>query len=168
MPLAVLEPTSSAAVDPPRGLRQLRSRRPAPRRWRRPASTAWRAVSRPEERRIVEALGAERNDPKVGLGIVEHGGYAVFRAEVEAELHGHQHDGEHDAGERDDEAQTIVEEIAIGELGDHRHRPPPLAGRGVRASAIDFAVAADVAMTSRIPQLELVSSACCWRLRTGR
>ena len=72
-----------------------------------------------EQRRIIEALGAERHDPQVALRLVEHGGDHPLRADVQAALDGDEHDGEDDTGERDDEAETIVEEVPVGKLGRH-------------------------------------------------
>ena len=83
-----------------------------------------------EQGRVVEALGAVGHDPQVGGHVVEHGRDAVLGAEVEAELHGHQDHGEDDADQGDGEAQPVVEEVAVGELGDHRH------GRRRRAGLI--------------------------------
>ena len=72
-----------------------------------------------QQRGIIEALGAERHDPQVALRLVEHGGDHAFRTDIQAALHGDEHDGEDDTGERHDEAQAVVEEIPVGQLGRH-------------------------------------------------
>ena len=74
-----------------------------------------------EEGGVIEALRSERHHPEVALGIVQHGRDHGFGADIEAALHGNEHDREDDAGERDDEAQAVVEEIAVGELPRHPH-----------------------------------------------
>jgi hypothetical protein len=74
-----------------------------------------------EERGIVEALGAERYDPEIALRVVEHGGDHRLGADVEPALHRDEHDREDDTGERHNEAQAIVEQVAVGELARHAH-----------------------------------------------
>ena len=74
-----------------------------------------------QQRGVVEALGADRDHPQVGLGLVEHDRDGPLRAEVEAALHRHQHHREHDADQRHDEAEAIMEQVAESELGGHHH-----------------------------------------------
>src|SRR5262249_39108398 len=69
-----------------------------------------------QQGRVVEALGTEWHDPQIALAVVEHGGDAVFRPEVNAELYRDQDHGEYDADQRDKETEPVVEQIAIGEL----------------------------------------------------
>ena len=132
----ISEPTSSAAVEPPFGLRQLTKPTTSSSTLATPGVDSTACRSRPDSNEgSSKLLVPSGDDPQVGLGLVEHGGDAVLGAEVDAELHRHQHDREDDADQRHDQAQAIMEQIAIGELGDHRHGLAPLAGRDDPAGA---------------------------------
>jgi hypothetical protein len=72
-----------------------------------------------EQRGIVEALGAQRHDPKVALRFIEHGGDHTLRPDVQSALDGNEHHREDDAGERNHEAQLIMKEIPVSELRRH-------------------------------------------------
>ena len=78
------------------------------------------ALARADRLRLLEVLGAVGHDPQVAVGAVDHGDDHAAGAEIEAELHGNQHDGEQNPDQRHGEADAVVEQIAKGQRKGHR------------------------------------------------
>ena len=78
------------------------------------------ALTGPDRLRLLEILGAVGHDPQVAVGAVDHGDDHAARAEVEAELHGNQHDRKQNPDQRHGEADAVVEQIAKGQRKGHR------------------------------------------------
>ena len=68
---------------------------------------------------VLEALGAEHGDPQIGFGGIDVGSDHVAGAEVEAELHGNEHDGKQNADQRDRETDAVMKQITKGKRQDH-------------------------------------------------
>ena len=81
-----------------------------------------------EQSAILEALGAERRDPQIRIGMVDVGRDHAAGAQVKSKLHGDEHDREQDADQRHDEANAVVEQVAEGERQDHLLGPCVNAG----------------------------------------
>ena len=75
---------------------------------------------------FLEVLGAVGHDPQVALGVVDHRDDHAAGAEVEAELHGDQHDREQDADQRHGQPDPIVEQIAERQRQNHVDTKSPL------------------------------------------
>ena len=80
-----------------------------------------KALALVEQGRILEAFGAARHDPEVGVGMVDHDRDHALEAHIETHLHGHQHDREHDADDGRDQPQPIVNQVPEREFGGERH-----------------------------------------------
>jgi len=65
--------------------------------------------------RLLEVLGAVGHDPKVAIGLVDHGDDHAARAQIETELHGHQHNGEQDPDQRHHQADAVMEQVTKGQ-----------------------------------------------------
>ena len=61
---------------------------------------------------------ARGRDPEVRPRVVDQARRRRREPEEQSELHDDEHDGEHDAGDGDEEAHPVVNQIAPGELGD--------------------------------------------------
>ncbi len=68
---------------------------------------------------VLEALGAEHGDEEVGFRRIDVGGDHVAGAEVQAELHGNEHDRKQNADQSDRQTDAVMEQIAKGKGQDH-------------------------------------------------
>ena len=59
-----------------------------------------------------EVIHVLRHDPEIGPRVVDDVGGRLREPDEQADLDGHQDDGEHDAHHRDREAHLVVQEIA--------------------------------------------------------
>jgi hypothetical protein len=64
-----------------------------------------------------DVADARRGDPQVGAGPVDQARGGRREPDEQAELDDDQHDGEDDAGQRDAEADLVVDQVAPGEVG---------------------------------------------------
>ena len=77
---------------------------------------------RQQDTAFLEALGAEGSDPQFAPRMLDRAEDDLARAEVQAQLHGNQHDREQDADQRDDEAHAVMEQVANGQGEYHLRR----------------------------------------------
>jgi hypothetical protein len=61
---------------------------------------------------------------EIGGRRVENGCDLLFRTEINSGLDRYKHHREHDADDRYDKAQPVMEQVAVGELHDHWDGPP--------------------------------------------
>ena len=126
-----------------------------------------------EKRRIVEALDPDRRHPQIGVDLVEHRRDRLLRTEIKAALHRHQHDREHDAGQRHGQAERVVEQIAERQLRGHPHRLQRRARRcsGARGARPRI-VAGDCHLALRFvtshPHRSPAAASPTWQARPGK
>ena len=75
-----------------------------------------------ELRDIFHRVDAARNDPEIGIGVIDHYRDHAPKSRIKSHLDQHEDDREHDADERRDETQTVMEKVAECEGQAKRHR----------------------------------------------
>ena len=101
-------------------------------------------------------------NPDVGAGVIDDAGGAGGEALKKAPLHYHENHAEGDAGERDDESDAIVEEIAAGK---RRHQQASFGREGKRGS-VDARLASVMGPEEKRPKV-MASSMASVRISMG-